>query len=166
MGRLGVKLKLDTLRSEIELARKMANRSGDPHAKQHAAEASELVAQAEKRESLDAEALQSLIHQVHSSLNHEHPEMRKYTGHLVGHAHIDFQWLWEWPETVQVCHDTFSQAVKFMDEFKAAGFTFSQSSAALYAAVEGASSRAVQKDAGEGRGRAVGNRRRARLRGR
>jgi alpha-mannosidase len=62
--------------------------------------------------------------------------MRKYTGHLVGHAHIDFQWLWEWPETVQVCHDTFSQAIKFMDEFASQHFTFSQSSAALYATTE------------------------------
>src|SRR5207245_462900 len=67
-------------------------------------------------------------------LNHDHPEMRRYTGHLVGHAHIDFQWLWEWPETVQVCHDTFNQALKFMDEFP--GFKFSQSSSALYATTE------------------------------
>src|SRR5207249_9950286 len=34
----------------------------------------------------------------------------------------------------QVCHDTFGQALKFMDEFP--GFKFSQSSAALYATTE------------------------------
>ena len=50
-----------------------------------------------------------------SPLDHDHPVMRKMTGHVVGHAHIDFQWLWEWPETVQVCKDTFGQACKFMD---------------------------------------------------
>jgi hypothetical protein len=33
MGRLGVKLKLDGLRGEMELARKMADRSNDPHAR-------------------------------------------------------------------------------------------------------------------------------------
>ncbi len=87
-----------------------------------------------ENDSLDAEGVQSVIHQVHASLNHEHPLMQQYTGHLVGHAHIDFQWLWEWPETVQVCHDTFNQAVKFMAEFP--GFKFSQSSAALYATTE------------------------------
>ena len=60
--------------------------------------------------------------------------MRQYTAHLVGHAHIDFQWLWEWPETVQVCHDTFNQAIKFIDEFP--GFKFTQSSSGLYEATE------------------------------
>ena len=114
---LEVVYKLEDLKAEIELARKMADRVSDPHLKQHAQEAADLVTKVEKDQALDAEGLQSLIHQVHESLNHEHPEMRKYTRHLVGHAHIDFQWLWEWPETIQVCHDTFGQAIKFMKEY-------------------------------------------------
>jgi alpha-mannosidase len=134
MEQLAVKTQLEDLRVQIELARKMSERVKDEHLQQHVAEATALLENAEKSQSLDAESLQSLIHQVHGSLNHEHPEMRKYTGHLVGHAHIDFQWLWEWPETVQVCHDTFNQALKFMDEFP--GFKFSQSSSSLYAATE------------------------------
>jgi alpha-mannosidase len=129
-----VKIQLEDLRTQIDLARQMADRSKDQHLQSHVSEATALIDQAEKKQSIDAETLQSLIHQVHDSLNHEHPEMRKYTGHLVGHAHIDFQWLWEWPETVQVCHDTFNQALKFMDEFP--GFKFSQSSSALYTATE------------------------------
>ena len=60
--------------------------------------------------------------------------VRQHTGHLVGHAHIDAQWLWEWPETVLECKHTFAQALKFMDEFK--GFTFSQSSTMFYQATE------------------------------
>ena len=134
LKRLQVQSKLDEVRSEIELARKIASRTKDAHLQQHVDESAKLIEQAEKNESLDAEGVQSLIHEVHASLNHEHPLMQQYTGHLVGHAHIDFQWLWEWPETVQVCHDTFNQAVKFMAEYP--GFKFSQSSSALYAATE------------------------------
>lgn len=134
LKRFAIQSQLDEVRNEIELARKMADRVKDPHLTQHVTEVNAMIEQAAKDDTLDAEGVQTLIHQVHSTLNHQHPEMAKYTGHLVGHAHIDFQWLWEWTETLQVCHDTFGQALKFMAEFP--GFTFSQSSAALYAATE------------------------------
>src|SRR5262245_34523501 len=131
---LALKVKLDDLRAQIEIVHKLADSMNDAHLKSHIEDAQKLLDKAEVNESLDAEMLQSLIHQVHETLGHEHPEMRKYTGHLVGHAHIDFQWLWEWPETVHVCKDTFGQALKFMDEFP--GFKFSQSSSALYVTTE------------------------------
>ncbi|MGI8905399.1 MAG: alpha-mannosidase [Candidatus Sumerlaeaceae bacterium] len=85
-------------------------------------------------ENLDAEHFQQVIHRARGMLSHMHPNMRQYTGHLIGHAHIDFQWLWPWTETLQVCHDTFLQMAKFMDEYP--GFTFNQSSPALYSATE------------------------------
>lgn len=53
---------------------------------------------------------------------------------LVGHAHIDMNWLWRWPETVQVCQDTFRQVIRFMHEFP--DFRFTQSQAACYEAIE------------------------------
>jgi alpha-mannosidase len=134
MQNLLLKGKLNDLRAQVEIVYKFADKVSDSHLKTHAEEAKALLLKAEASDSLDAESVQSLIHQVHESLGHEHPEMRKYTGHLVGHAHIDFQWLWEWSETVQVCKDTFGQALKFMDEFP--GFKFSQSSSALYATTE------------------------------
>lgn len=85
-------------------------------------------------EQLDSPRFLAELHQITGPLRHLHERMTKYTGHLIGHAHIDFQWLWEWPETVQVCKDTFGQAVKFMDEFPE--FTFTQSSSSLYEATE------------------------------
>jgi alpha-mannosidase len=81
-----------------------------------------------------AEAFLKALHDSCHKLSHAHPLMARYTGHLVGHAHIDFQWLWEWPETIDVCRQTFGQAIRFMEEFPE--FKFSQSSAALYLAVE------------------------------
>ncbi|HEY3266752.1 MAG TPA: glycoside hydrolase family 38 C-terminal domain-containing protein [Armatimonadota bacterium] len=62
------------------------------------------------------------------------PLMKRFTGHLVGHGHIDFAWQWEWPETVDFTRHTFAQAIRFMDEFP--GFTYSQSSSALYRAIQ------------------------------
>lgn len=48
---------------------------------------------------------------------------------LVGHAHIDFAYLWSWPETRDVVNKTFSTLSGLMDEYP---FVFSQSQAALY----------------------------------
>ncbi|MEN6357577.1 MAG: glycoside hydrolase family 38 C-terminal domain-containing protein [Armatimonadota bacterium] len=57
-----------------------------------------------------------------------------YTMHLCGHAHIDMNYLWDWPETVSVARDTFTTVNTLMDEFP--DFHFSQSQAALYIAME------------------------------
>jgi alpha-mannosidase len=81
-----------------------------------------------------AEAYTEVLHRGRHKLDHAHPVMREYTGYLVGHAHIDFQWLWEWPETVEECKKTFGQATRFMDKYPE--FTFTQSSPALYVATE------------------------------
>jgi len=60
--------------------------------------------------------------------------VKGYTVDLVGHAHIDMNWLWLWPETVEVCRSTFRQALDFMKAYPE--FTFSQSQASTYLAME------------------------------
>lgn len=62
------------------------------------------------------------------------PLARQYALYLVGHAHIDMNWLWLWPETKEVCRLTWTQAIKFMDEFP--DFRFTQSQPGAYAAIE------------------------------
>jgi len=57
-----------------------------------------------------------------------------YTMYLVGHAHIDMNWMWSWPETVAVTNDTFTTVLKLMDEFPT--FRFSQSQASVYRVME------------------------------
>ena len=64
-------------------------------------------------------------------------ELRKVSGEmsagitisLIGHAHIDLAWLWLYPETVQVCKNTFSTACDLMDQYP---FVFTQSQAHVY----------------------------------
>ena len=52
----------------------------------------------------------------------------------VGHAHIDMNWQWSWPETVGLTHDTFQTMLLLMEEFP--NFIFSQSQASVYALIE------------------------------
>lgn len=60
--------------------------------------------------------------------------LKEYTIYCVGHAHIDMNWMWNWPETVSVTNDTFSTVDRLMDEFPE--FHFSQSQASTYMAAK------------------------------
>ena len=59
---------------------------------------------------------------------------KSYTIHCIGHAHIDMNWMWSWPETVAVSVDTFLTVLRLMDEYP--DFKLSQSQASIYAAIE------------------------------
>ncbi|MCX7591860.1 MAG: glycosyl hydrolase-related protein, partial [Kiritimatiellae bacterium] len=59
---------------------------------------------------------------------------KSYVVHCVGHAHIDMNWMWSWPETVAVANDTFGTVLGLLDEFP--HLCFSQSQASLYAVME------------------------------
>ena len=61
-------------------------------------------------------------------------DAKRYTVHLVAHAHIDMNWMWPWHETVAVTLETFRTMLKLMDEDP--DFTFSQSQASCYRIVE------------------------------
>ena len=131
---IGTRVKaLDNARREVELARTFAERDADAHLREHVEEAAGALNRVE-REGATAEEVEAALHAASGAVAHAHPAMEKYTGHMVGHAHIDLQWLWEWQEGIVFSRDTFAQAAKFMDEFP--GFTFSQSSSCLYAAME------------------------------
>ena len=55
---------------------------------------------------------------------------KQYTVHCVGHAHIDMNWMWSWPETVSTTNDTFITVLRLMDEYP--DFHFSQSQVSVY----------------------------------
>ena len=60
--------------------------------------------------------------------------LQKDTIHVVGHAHMDMNWLWTYSETMKMCNDNLRQAVAFMDEFP--DYTMLQSQASVYRFVE------------------------------
>jgi alpha-mannosidase len=59
---------------------------------------------------------------------------KTYTIYCVGHAHIDMNWMWSWPETVAATNDSFSTVLRLLEEFPT--FHFSQSQASVYAIIE------------------------------
>ncbi|MBC7327352.1 hypothetical protein H5T87_04465 [bacterium] len=56
--------------------------------------------------------------------------IKKFTNYIIPQSHIDAAWLWRWPETVEVCRSTFTQALDIMD--KVPTYTFTQSAAQYY----------------------------------
>lgn len=78
--------------------------------------------------------LDSLVERAETILAPIGQVAKEYTLHYVGHAHLDMNWLWGWPETVEEMYRTFSTMDRLMDEFP--DFRFSQSSAVDYATVE------------------------------
>jgi alpha-mannosidase len=61
-------------------------------------------------------------------------DARKDTIHVVGHAHMDMNWLWTYFETMKMSNDNLRQVVAFMDEYP--DFTMIQTQAAVYKFVE------------------------------
>lgn len=59
---------------------------------------------------------------------------RKYDVYYIGHAHIDMNWQWTWPETIDVCHRTWNSAMNLMEEFPQ--FHFVQSQPGAYVPIE------------------------------
>ena len=60
--------------------------------------------------------------------------VQKDTIHVVGHAHMDMNWLWTYSETMKMCNDNLRQAVAFMQEFP--DYAMIQSQASVFKFVE------------------------------
>ena len=60
--------------------------------------------------------------------------IKKDTIQVIGHAHMDMNWLWTYSETMQMCNDNLRQVVAFMKEFP--DYTMFQSQASVYNFVE------------------------------
>ncbi len=74
---------------------------------------------------------------IKKDIKEKYPEpdsLSKDTIHVVGHAHMDMNWLWTYSETMKMCNDNLRQAVAFMAEFP--DYTMVQSQAAVYDFVE------------------------------
>ena len=89
---------------------------------------------AEDIETIDLQDLLNLINNIRNNLSILKPLAKQYVIHLIGHAHIDMNWLWPVEETVDVCENTFNTVINLMDEFP--NFCFSQSQAYVYKEME------------------------------
>ncbi len=71
-----------------------------------------------------------VVGQVEAKLAPWQSLAKSLTISYVGHAHMDMNWLWDWPETVEVVVNTLTTVDRLMDEFP--DFRFSQSQTAVY----------------------------------
>jgi len=78
----------------------------------------------------DPSKLDAVISEVENILAPIGKVAKEYTIHCVGHAHIDMNWMWSWPDTANCAHDTFYTANKIMEEYPEV--KFSQSQVSLY----------------------------------
>ena len=88
---------------------------------------------------LDAQRAQGcltlpMVWEIEKELLVMQPECKKYLWLLIGHAHIDMNWMWRYDETAAVTLDTFRTMLTLMEEYPR--FTFAQSQASTYEIVE------------------------------
>lgn len=70
------------------------------------------------------------VSEVETALARLGPLCKAYTITYAGHAHMDMNWLWDWPETVAMVINTLTTACQLLGEVP--GFKFSQSQTAVY----------------------------------
>jgi alpha-mannosidase len=70
----------------------------------------------------DARGLQ----QMEDSLAVLSPKVKELFVHVIGHSHIDMNWLWTWPDTVNVILRDFKSVLALMDDYPELTFTHSQ----------------------------------------
>jgi len=85
-------------------------------------------------QNLGKKETRTLIEEAEKILSPIGEVAKTFNIHYVGHAHIDMNWLWDWPETVDTAYKTFTTVNKLMDEFP--DFKFSQSQTSVYSAME------------------------------
>ena len=79
---------------------------------------------------VDGAHLPGLVGEIETLLAPFAPLAKSFTVHGIGHAHIDMNWMWGWPETVAVVVDTVGTVLRLLDEFPE--FHFTQSQAEIY----------------------------------
>lgn len=80
------------------------------------------------------EELNYSILAVREKLRSFEPYAKRYRIYLVGHAHIDMNWLWPWKETVDLIRRDFESVNAIMEEFP--DVCFSHSQAVTYKAMQ------------------------------
>jgi len=78
----------------------------------------------------DIDEVKDILESVNQKIAAVTPQAKSQTLHFVGNAHIDMAWLWRYPETIEVCRQTFQAAIDNMRTYP--DFKFLQGSAQSY----------------------------------
>jgi alpha-mannosidase len=73
-----------------------------------------------------AELDEELLEGVEAALAPLAPRAAGHTVHVIGHSHIDMNWLWTWADTERVIYRDFKNVLALMDDYPELTFTHSQ----------------------------------------
>jgi len=118
------------LTGELNYARRLSQTENEKYTDLLTAAAEKAMELVEKQGSLTFEN----VYAIEEMLAPMSKECKKYTWMLVGHAHIDMNWMWGYDETVSVVLDTFRTMLNLMQEHP--DFVYAQSQASTYQIVE------------------------------
>ncbi|MGI6380560.1 MAG: alpha-mannosidase [Anaerolineae bacterium] len=125
---------LDVLEGQIRFTHYLAYESADANeAWQRAWNEAAAVLDREALATANWEAWRASCQQALERLAPMQAAAKSYVTHLVGHSHIDMNWLWTWDETVGVVQRDFVAADGLMARY--GEFHFSQSQASTYQAM-------------------------------
>ncbi|MBI2940976.1 MAG: alpha-mannosidase [Chloroflexi bacterium] len=112
---------LDTLWAELALADALATSIEERKLVERAAELvpQELIAE-------DGDSLAVALRRMEDCLAPLSAPAAGLTVHVIGHSHIDMNWLWTWPDTVEVIRRDFKSVLSLMDDYPEMTFTHSQ----------------------------------------
>jgi alpha-mannosidase len=85
-------------------------------------------------ETRDVNAVRTAVRAAEAELSGLGDVAKSYTVYCAGHAHMDMNWMWGWPETVAATIDSITTVLRLLDEFPS--FVFSQSQASIYRILE------------------------------
>ena len=113
---------LDVAWSQLALAAEVATSPKE----QAAAEAvAKLVLEADLEHAGDP-GVAGLLEAMASALAGLSERVRRLRVHVIGHSHIDMNWLWTWPDTLEVIKRDFASILALMDDYPELTFTHSQ----------------------------------------
>jgi len=123
----------DRFSHEIRIAQRLVN-AKSKNQKDWGALVDRAMEYVESEATKDPNDIKAIVESAEKLLSPIGKALKEYTIFCVGHAHIDMNWMWNWPETVSVTNDTFSTVDRLLDEFPE--FHFSQSQASTYMAAK------------------------------
>lgn len=121
---------VDTLLAELSIAETLAESPADQEALARAYDAIDLDAVIERR----WEAAAASFAAAEAHLAPLSARAKAHTIHLLGHSHIDMNWMWTWDDTVACILRDFHSVTELMRDYPE--LTFSHSQVATYAEVK------------------------------
>jgi len=125
---------MERIESELDVCRFLIDQHPDKAAAWQALTDKAAAHVAKAAETGDLAAIETAVRAAEQILAPIGKAAKGYTVYCAGHAHIDMNWMWSWPETVSITHDSFATVLKLLDEFPE--FVFTQSQASCYAIIE------------------------------